>query len=229
MKEIFAKTTLAANLTNTLFELCSNIIKGWQNLLQGVHAGDCPPYNTLVKVTQRHFRRRWRWLLWLLLLVLCLLLLFRIFWAVDLLTPVSAVVLSLYTIQWLFHSRLLFLHAVLVHVFNNSSCIFAVSPYQLRHFTEWSRFTCAKNVKTCSFCKHVNHENFEHLCASKKIKNEKKAFTGARTLNFVFRLFGYNCYTYCAIESFVKVHLLIQITAWRSVVTPLFYGAVHYC
>ena len=34
MKEIFAKTTLAASVTNTVFELCSDVIKGWQNLLQ---------------------------------------------------------------------------------------------------------------------------------------------------------------------------------------------------
>ena len=34
MKEIFAKTTLAASVTNTLFELCSDVIKGWQILLQ---------------------------------------------------------------------------------------------------------------------------------------------------------------------------------------------------
>ena len=40
MKEIFAKTTLDANVTNTLFELCSNVIKDWQNPLQDVHAGD---------------------------------------------------------------------------------------------------------------------------------------------------------------------------------------------
>ena len=52
MKEIFAKTTLAASVTNTLFELCSDVIKGWQNLLQGVHTGDGPPYNTLVKAIQ---------------------------------------------------------------------------------------------------------------------------------------------------------------------------------
>ena len=58
MKEIFAKTTLDATVTNTLFELCSDVIKGWQNLLQDVHAGDGPPYNNLVKVTQWHLRRR---------------------------------------------------------------------------------------------------------------------------------------------------------------------------
>ena len=28
MKEIFAKTTLAASVTNALFELCSDVIKG---------------------------------------------------------------------------------------------------------------------------------------------------------------------------------------------------------
>ena len=50
--KIFAKTTLAASVTNTLFELCSGVIKGWQNLLQGVHAGDGPLYNTLVKAIQ---------------------------------------------------------------------------------------------------------------------------------------------------------------------------------
>ena len=50
MKEIFAKTTLAASVTNTLFELYSDVTKNWQNLLQGVHAGNGPPYNTLVKV-----------------------------------------------------------------------------------------------------------------------------------------------------------------------------------
>ena len=34
IKEIFAKMTLAASVTNTLFELCSDVIKGWQNLLR---------------------------------------------------------------------------------------------------------------------------------------------------------------------------------------------------
>ena len=58
LKEIFAKTTLAASVTNAVFELCSGVIKGRQNLLQGVHAVDGPPYNTLVKVIQLHFRRR---------------------------------------------------------------------------------------------------------------------------------------------------------------------------
>ena len=52
MTEIFAKTTLAASVTNTLFELCCDVIKGWQNLLQGVHADDGPPKNTLIKVIQ---------------------------------------------------------------------------------------------------------------------------------------------------------------------------------
>ena len=45
MKEIFAKETLAASVTNTLFELCSDVIKGWQNLLQGVHADDASPWS----------------------------------------------------------------------------------------------------------------------------------------------------------------------------------------
>ena len=58
LKEMFANTTLAASVTNALFELCSDVIKGRQNLLQGVHAGDGPPYNTLVKVILLHFRRR---------------------------------------------------------------------------------------------------------------------------------------------------------------------------
>ena len=52
LQEIFAKTTLAANVTNALFELCSDVIKGWQNLLQAVYFGNGPPYNTLVIVTQ---------------------------------------------------------------------------------------------------------------------------------------------------------------------------------
>ena len=56
MNQIFATTTLAASVTNTLFELYSDVMKGWQNLLQGVHAGDGPPYNTLIKVIQLHFR-----------------------------------------------------------------------------------------------------------------------------------------------------------------------------
>ena len=56
--KVFAKTTLAASVTNGLFELCSDVIKGRQNLLQGVHAVDGSPYNTLVKVIQLHFRRR---------------------------------------------------------------------------------------------------------------------------------------------------------------------------
>ena len=51
MKEIFAKTTLAASVTNTLFELYSDVIKGWQNQLQGVHAGDGHPYNTAVTLS----------------------------------------------------------------------------------------------------------------------------------------------------------------------------------
>ena len=42
LKEIFAITTLAASVTNALFELCSDVIKGWQNLLQAVHFGDGP-------------------------------------------------------------------------------------------------------------------------------------------------------------------------------------------
>ena len=50
MNEIFTKTTIAVSVTNNLFKLYSDVIKGWQNLLQGVHAGDGPPYNTLVKV-----------------------------------------------------------------------------------------------------------------------------------------------------------------------------------
>ena len=52
LKEIFAKTTFAASDTNALFEFCYDAIKGWQNLLQAVHFGDGPPYNTLVKVIQ---------------------------------------------------------------------------------------------------------------------------------------------------------------------------------
>ena len=58
LKEIFAKTTLAASVTNALFGPCSDVIKGRQNLLQGVHAVDGPPYNTLVKVIQLHFPHR---------------------------------------------------------------------------------------------------------------------------------------------------------------------------
>ena len=34
MKEIFVKMTLAASVTNTLFERCSDVSKGWQNLLR---------------------------------------------------------------------------------------------------------------------------------------------------------------------------------------------------
>ena len=34
---------------------------------------------------------------------------------------------------------------------------------------------------------------------------KKRGFTGARTLNLDFRFFEYNRYTYCAIESFVKL------------------------
>ena len=56
--KIFAKTTLAASVTNALFELCSDVIKGRQNLLQGVHAVEGHPYSTLVKVILLHFRRR---------------------------------------------------------------------------------------------------------------------------------------------------------------------------
>ena len=32
IKEIFAKLTLAASVTNTLFELCSDVIKGWSKM-----------------------------------------------------------------------------------------------------------------------------------------------------------------------------------------------------
>ena len=49
MKEIFAKTTVAASVTNTLFELCSDVIKGWQNLLQGVHQS--PPVTLSTQLT----------------------------------------------------------------------------------------------------------------------------------------------------------------------------------
>ena len=52
MKEIFAKSTLAVNVTKTLFKLYSDVIKGWQNLLQAVYFADGPPYNTLVRVIQ---------------------------------------------------------------------------------------------------------------------------------------------------------------------------------
>ena len=177
MKGVFVKTTLAASVTNTLFELYSDVIKGWQNLLQGVHAVDGPPYNTLAKVIQWHFRRRWRWLLWLLLLVLCLLLLFHNFlsgWsanASEYCCPVP------YTIQWQFHSRPFLLLAELVHVFNSSSCIVAVSPYKLRHFAEWSHFTCALYIKTCFFCKHVNHKT--KLATLRKQKKKKKIYWGS--------------------------------------------------
>ena len=51
MKEIFAKTTRAASVINTLFELCSGVIKGCQNLLQGVHAGNGAPYNIPVTLS----------------------------------------------------------------------------------------------------------------------------------------------------------------------------------
>ena len=129
--------------------------KGRQNLLQGVHAVDGPPYNTLVKVTQLHFRRRWRWLLWLLLFVLCLLLLFHNFLscrsanACECCSPVP------YTMQWQFPSRLLFLHAELVHVFN-SRCI---SKQALPFY--W--------VKSLYMC--IIHQNllFLQTCKSRKI------------------------------------------------------------
>ena len=52
LKEIFAKTTLAASVTNALLGHYSDIINGWQNLLQAVNFGDGSPYNTLVKVTK---------------------------------------------------------------------------------------------------------------------------------------------------------------------------------
>ena len=62
------------------------------------------------------------------------------------------------TIQWQFHSRLLFLHAELVHVFNNSSCIVAVSKHAF-------------------FCKHVNREKFSASLRKQKIK--KKIYWGS--------------------------------------------------
>ena len=52
---------------------------------------------------------------------------------------------------------------------------------------------------------------FLQTCKSQKfpasLRNKKKGFTGARTLNLVIELFDYNRYAYCAIESLVKNHL----------------------
>ena len=42
LKEIFVKTTLAVSVTIALFELCSDVFKGWQNLPQAIHFGDGP-------------------------------------------------------------------------------------------------------------------------------------------------------------------------------------------
>ena len=63
------------------------------------------------------------------------------------------------------------------------------------------------------FCKHVNREKFP--ASLQKQKKIKKGFTGARTLNLGLKpstLFSDSLstivrYTYCAIESLVKVHL----------------------
>ena len=52
VKGILAQTILAASVTNILLEFCSDINKGCQNLLQWVHVGYGPSYNTLVKVIQ---------------------------------------------------------------------------------------------------------------------------------------------------------------------------------
>ena len=93
LKEIFAKTTLAASVANTLFELCSDVIKGWQNLLQAVHLwrwssvqhpGQSHPV-TLSTVDSGCFGC---------CCSSCAFFSSTIFCAVDLLTPVSAAVLS---------------------------------------------------------------------------------------------------------------------------------------
>ena len=90
-----------------------------------------------------------------------------LFWAVDLLTSVSAAVLS----HTRFSNRLLFFHAELVHVFNNSSCIVAVSPYKheaspfywvkslymcIRHQTCFFLQTCKSRKNSCIFAKAKN-------------------------------------------------------------------------
>ena len=52
MKEIFAKTTLAASVTNTLFELCSDGINGWKNLIKGWSSVQHPGPNHPVKLSR---------------------------------------------------------------------------------------------------------------------------------------------------------------------------------
>ena len=128
-----------------------------------------------------------------------------LFWAVDLLTSVTAAVLSharfsdsfipdlfssmqnLYTFSIIAPASSLYLH---------TSLVFLLSEVALHvHNTS----------KHVFFCKHVNREKFPASLRKQKIK-DKKNFTGTRTLNLGLEpsVFEYNRYTYCAIVSLVK-------------------------
>ena len=120
-----------------------------------------------------------------------------IFWAVDLLTPVSAAVLS--------HTR--FIDSFIPGFFISMQNVYTFSIIQVAlhvHYTP---------NYVVFFCKHVNREKFPASLRKQKIKNNKRFYWGSNTqpwaqaLNFVFRLFEYNRYTNCAIESLVKFHL----------------------
>ena len=127
-------------------------------------------------------------------------------WAVGLLTPVSAEVLS--------HTR--FSDSFIPDFFSSMHNLYTFSIIALASSLYMYLYTSlaillsevALHVHNASkhafFCKHVNREKFPASLRKQKIK---KSFTGARTLNFVFIFFEYNRYTYCAIESLVKVHL----------------------
>ena len=140
------------------------------------------------------------------------------FWAVDLLTPVTAAVLShtrfsdsfipdlfssmqnLYTFAIIAPASSLYLHTslaillseVALHVHNTSKHAF--------------------------FCKHVNRKKNP---ASLR-KQKKKFYWGsnpqpwAQTLNFVFEIFEYNRYTYCAIEFIYTIFKEVYTFIWNS-------------
>ena len=109
-----------------------------------------------------------------LLLVMCLLLLFHNFWAVDLLTPVSAAVL--------YHTR--FSDSFIPDFFSSMQNVYTFSI--IAPASSLYLHTClaillsevALHVHNTSehafFCKHVNREKFLLLCESKKKNNNNK-------------------------------------------------------
>ena len=126
-----------------------------------------------------------------------------IFWAVDLLTPVSAAVLS----HTIFSDSFIPDSLCSMQNLNTFSIVALASSLYLHTSFAIVLSEVALHVHNTSkhafLCKHVNHK--KSACLLKY----KKGFTGARTLNLVIKLFEYSRYTYmhCAMESLVKVLL----------------------